>query len=344
MAMMDRGMRFGRVAAVETADTLGFNVFALSAALAGLGVFSLAGAVPIGASMGVLVAWAIQDSARRPRFELSRVRPLIGFGSRVSVLGVLYLGRDLGFVTVIGAVGGASVAGFYAMAKRLFSIPTALAAAVSRVALPALSQSGSQRAARTARLLGQIGLVCGLPLALVAGSVEPLVEVLLGSEWAPTTDIVLFGSLSLLLGASIASPINSYFLAEGRPNAPVVAIVAEVAVGLLLAGVLMSALGESGVGIAMTAGALVSATILLTTTDPTVRAGSDSVARAAAIAFLAAAAGLLLPVPDDVVGVLASLLAAGIAWLALAAIFARGELAQAVGMIRAVMPRFGGNG
>jgi O-antigen/teichoic acid export membrane protein len=344
MAMMDRGMRFGRVAAVETADTLGFNVFALSAALAGLGVFSLAGAVPVGASMGVLVAWAIQDSARRPRFELARVRPLIGFGSRVSVLGVLYLGRDLGFVTVIGAVGGASVAGFYAMAKRLFSIPTALAAAVSRVALPALSQSGSQRAARTARLLGQIGLVCGLPLALVAASVEPLIEVLLGPEWAPTTDIVLFGSLSLLLGASIASPINSYFLAEGRPNAPVVAIVAEVAVGLLLAGVLTSALGESGVGIAMTAGALVSATILLTTTDPTVRAGSDSVARAAAIAFLAAAAGLLLPVPDDVVGLLASLLAAGIAWLGLAAIFARGELAQAVGMIRAVMPRVGGNG
>jgi O-antigen/teichoic acid export membrane protein len=344
MAMMDRGMRFGRVAAVETADTLGFNAFALTAAVAGAGVFSLAGAVPFGASLGMMIAWAIQDSARRPRLDLARVRPLIGFGSRVSLLGVLYLGRDLGFVTVIGAVGGASVAGFYAMAKRLFSFPTALAAAVSRVGLPALSQSGGQRAARTARLLGQLGLVCGLPLALVAGSIDPLVEVLLGSEWQPATDIVLFGSLSLMLGASLASPINSYFLAEGRPNAPVFAILAEVTIGLALAGLLLGPLDESGVGIAMSVGALASAAILVMTTDPTVRRGAVSVARATAIAFLAAAAGLLLPVPDNAVGLLASLLAAGLAWLALAAIFARAELGRAIGLIGAVMPRFGSRG
>jgi O-antigen/teichoic acid export membrane protein len=341
MAMMDRGMRFGRVAAVETADTLGFNAFALAAALSGLGVFSLAGAVPLGASLGMLTAWAIQSSARRPRFELSLVRPLIGFGSRVSALGVLYLGRDLGFVTVIGAVGGAPLAGFYAMAKRLFSIPNALTAAVARVSLPTLSQSGGQRAARTARLLGQIGLVCSLPLAVVAGSVEPLIEVLLGPEWSPTTDIVLLGSLAMLLSASIASPINSLFLAEGRPNAPVVAVVAEVVSGFLLAAVLIGSLGAVGVGIAMSAGALASAAILVTTTDPTVRRGAVSVAGAAAIAFLATAAGLLLPVPDDVFGLLASLLAAGVAWLALAAIFARAELSRAIGMIGAVMPRFG---
>jgi lipopolysaccharide exporter len=35
MAMMDRGMHFGRVAAVEAADTAGFNAFALSAAVVG---------------------------------------------------------------------------------------------------------------------------------------------------------------------------------------------------------------------------------------------------------------------------------------------------------------------
>ena len=63
MAMMDREMSFGRVAAVEAADTIGFNVFALLAALAGLGVFSLAGAVPFGAMLGVGVAWAVQRSA-----------------------------------------------------------------------------------------------------------------------------------------------------------------------------------------------------------------------------------------------------------------------------------------
>ena len=61
---------------------------------------------------------------------------------------MLYLGRDLGFVTIVGAVGGAPVAGFYAMAKRLFSFPTALAAAVARVTFPALSKSDRERPQR----------------------------------------------------------------------------------------------------------------------------------------------------------------------------------------------------
>jgi lipopolysaccharide exporter len=334
MAMMDRQMSFGKVAAVEAADTLGFNLFALGAALGGLGVFSLAGAVPCGAMLGMLTAWRIQRSARRPRFDFSRIRPLIGFGSRVSVLGILYLGRDLGFVSIIGAVGGAPMAGFYAMAKRLFSFPIALAAAVSRVSLPTLSQSGGRRLARTAQMLGLIALVCGLPLALVAGAVQPLINVVLGSEWLPTTDIVLIGSLSMLLSASVASPINGYSLAEGRPNVPIAAITAELSIGFLLAGLLTGALGESGIGIAMSAGGLASTTILLATVEPVTRAGAARVARATAIAFAAAAAGQLLPVPSDGCGLTASLLVTGLSWLTLSVLFMREEMARAWGLMR----------
>ena len=95
MAMFDRELRFGRVAAVEAADTVGFNLFALGAALAGLGVFSLAGAVPIGAVLGAGVAWALPvgspptavravaskaadrlwQPSERPRCPLPRSRP-----------------------------------------------------------------------------------------------------------------------------------------------------------------------------------------------------------------------------------------------------------------------------
>lgn len=339
MAMLDRQMRFGRVAAVEAADTVGFNVFALSAALAGGGVFSLAGAVPVGALLGAGAAWLVSDAARLPRFDLSRVRPLIGFGSRVSVLGVLYLGRDLGYVSLIGAVGGAPMAGFYAMAKRLFSFPTALAAAVARVMLPTLSQSGEERPLRASRMLGQIALVCGLPLALVAGAIQPFVNVVLGPEWLPTSDIVLFGSLAMLLGASVASPINSFGLAEGRPNPPVAAIAAELLVGLLLATALIGSLGETGIGIAMSAGGAVAATILLATAPPLVRAGFGRVARVAAIAFAAAASAQLLALPNDVVGLLLGLCVSGAVWLALAALLLRQEMGRVLGMVRSLMPR-----
>lgn len=339
LAMLDRKMSFGRVAAVEAADTVGFNLFALAAAVAGLGVFSLAGAVPVGAMLGAGIAWLTPGAARFPRFELSRVKPLIGFGSRVSVLGMLYLGRDLGYVTIIGAIGGAPMAGFYGMAKRLFSFPTALAAAVARVMLPALSQSGEERPMRAARMLGQVALVCGLPLALIAGAIQPLINVVLGPEWLPTTDIVLYGSLAMMLGASLASTINSYCLAEGKPNGPILAIAVELVVGFLLVAALVGSLDEAGIGIAMSVAALVSSVILLATAHPLVRAGAGDVARLTAITFLAAAAGQLLSVPYDGAGLLTALCASAVAWLALAAVFLRSEMGQAVGMIRSLMPR-----
>lgn len=339
MAMLDRKMSFGRVAAVEAADTIGFNLFALAAALAGLGVFSLAGAVPVGAVLGAAVAWVAPTTARVPRFELSRVKPLIGFGSRVSALGMLYLGRDLGYVTLIGAIGGAPMAGFYGMAKRLFSFPTALAAAVARVMLPALSQSGAERPARAARMLGQIALICGLPLALVAGAIQPFIDVVLGPEWLPTTDIVLYGSLAMMLGASVASTINSYCLAEGKPNLPVLAIGVELVVGFLLVAALVGTLDEAGIGIAMSVGAAASAAVLLATVDPRVREGGGKLIRVIVITFIAAAAGQLLPVSYDAGGLLAALSASAFVWLALAALALHDETIRVLGMIRGLAPR-----
>jgi O-antigen/teichoic acid export membrane protein len=334
MAMMDREMRFGRVAAVEAADTVGFNVFALSAAVAGLGVYSLAAAVPVGALMGAAAAWSMQDGAHLPRFDLSRVKPLIGFGSRVSALGILYLGRDLGYVILVGAIGGAPMAGFYGMAKRLFSFPTALAAAVARVMLPTLSQSGEQGPVRASRMLGQVALVCGLPLALIAGAIQPFIDVVLGPEWLPASDIVLFGALSMMLVVSLAMPVNSLYLAEGRPNTPVLAVAVELFIGILLLATLVGALDEAGIGIAMSASAAVSVAILLATAHSVVRSGVGSVARITAITALAAAAGQLLPVSYDVIGLLASLCASAIVWLVLAAVFLPGEVRQVIGMIR----------
>jgi len=339
MAMMDREMQFGRVAAVEAADTIGFNCFALTAALLGLGVFSLSGAVPFGATLGTLVTWIVRRRfVRRPRFDFARVRPLIGFGSRVSVLGMLYLGRDLGFVTVIGAIGGTSMAGYYAMAKRFFSFPVALSAAVSRVTLPALSQSGSQRSARAARMLGQIALVCGLPMALLVGAIQPLVTVLLGSRWLPTCDIVIFGALSMMLVASLAAPMNAYFLAEGKPDAPVAAIGLELIVSLALTALLIEGLHSSGIGIAMSIGSLASAVVLLRSAGPTVRRGATAMGRAIAIAFVAAVAGQLLPVHDGLAGLAASLAAACATWLALSTLFSKPEMASVLSRARTLIP------
>ena len=189
-------------------------------------------------------------------------------------------------------------------------------------------------------MLGQIALVCGLPLAVVSGAIQPLIEVVLGSEWRPTADIVIFGSLAMLLGASIASPINSYCLAEGKPNPPVLAIGVELLVGFALAAALIGVLDETGIGIAMSVGAAIAAAILLRAVEPEVRAGAVTVAKVVAITALATVAGQLLPVSNDGVGLLIALCASGLAWLALAAVIARSEMGRMLGMVRSVLPGF----
>src|SRR5262249_18267792 len=158
----------------------------------------------------------------------------------------VYLLKELGFVGLVAAIGGAPLAGFYGMAKRLFSFPIALTSAVSRVSFPTLSRDPEQRPGPAARIMALTATLAALPLALVAGAAEPLISVLLGNEWLPTADIVLIGSVGMMLAASGLSTMASFVLAEGRPNAAILAAVVETVVLCVLAGTLIGSLAETG--------------------------------------------------------------------------------------------------
>jgi PST family polysaccharide transporter len=339
MALMERKLRFGRVALVETADNLAFNGFALAGALAGFGAFSLAGAVPAGALAGMAAAWSLQSFARRPRFDLDPVRPLAGFGIRVSLLQGIQLVRELGFVILVAAIGGTAVAGFYGMAKRLFSFPVALTYSVARVAFPALSRDAALRPQRAAQAAVYTAIVVGLPLALVAGAIQPLIAVLLGDEWLPTSDLVLYGSLGMMLTASANATIISFALAEGRANSPVLSALAELAVAFALAATLTIPMGEAGVGLAITVSALAATVVLAVGTHPVVRRSLVSVAVASLIAAAAAGAAQLLDVGNDLTGLVLALGVTTAVWLALELLFSRPEITRIARLIRPLLRR-----
>ena len=145
MVLLERNLRFGRVAAVETAKALSFNAFALLAALGSLGAYSLAGALPAAALAGALTVYRLQSSQWGLSLDISEVRVLASFGLKFSLYRILGLGRELGFVTLVTAIGGVSLAGFYTMSVRLFSFPVALASALQRVSFPALSRAPDER-------------------------------------------------------------------------------------------------------------------------------------------------------------------------------------------------------
>jgi PST family polysaccharide transporter len=339
MALMERQLRFGRVAVVETADTLAFNGFALLAALAGLGAFSLSGAVAVGAISGMGAAWALQPFARRPSLNLSPVRPLIGFGVQVSLLQGVYLLRELGFVTLVAGVGGTSAAGFYAMAKRLFSFPIALTSAVGRVSFPALSREPEKRYARAAAAASYTAIAAGLPLALVAGAIHPLINVVLGSEWQPTADIVLLGSLGMMLIASADATMVSLALAEGKPSKPLGAAIAETTVSLALVAILIGPMNEAGIGLTMTVSAIVATVWLAWKTHPSVVRSLGAVAKASVIAAIAAGAGQLAGSGESALDLILSLTAVTVVWVALEAIFSRADMTRIFSIVRPLLRR-----
>jgi O-antigen/teichoic acid export membrane protein len=339
MAMMERELRFGRVAIVETADTLAFNGFALAAALAGLGAFSLTGAVAVGGLAGMAAAWGVQRFARRPTLDLEPVRPLIGFGARVSVLQGIFLVRELGFVTLVAALGGVGAAGFYAMAKRLFSFPIALSSAVARVSFPTLSREPELRHERAAKAATYTAIAAGLPLALVAGAIQPLIGVVLGDEWRPTADVVLYGSLGMMLAASAGATLIGLALAEGRPRWPMVSAVAETAVAFVAVAALTGPLGEVGIGLALTASTVVATITLAIGTHPSVRRSLLAVAKATAIAAIAAVAGQAVGAGEGLAGLVLSLGAVSVVWLALELVFSRSDMARILGIVRPLLRR-----
>lgn len=339
MVLMERELKFGRVALVETADTLAFNGFALGAALAGLGAFSLAGAVPAGGLAGMTAAWVAQPFFRRPTLDLEPIRGLLSFGLKISLIQGINLARELAFVGILAALGGTAVAGFYAMAKRLFSFPIALTSAVFRVSFPTLSREPDLRPARAAKMATYTAIGAGLPLALIAGAASPLIGVLLGQEWLPAADIVLVGSLGMMLTASANATMLSYALAEGTTRAAMLATVIEALLICGLAALLTVPLSESGVGLAMTLSTLAATAVLAIGTHRLVRRSLLNVAKTTLIATAAAGAGQLLGVSDDLGGLAASLAVVASVWLILEVLFSRSDLTNVIRLVRPLLRR-----
>lgn len=338
MVLLERHLRFGRVAIVETAETLAFNAFALAGALAGLGAYSLAGGVPAAAAAGLLAVRTLHRPGAGLSFDLGAVRALAHFGLRASALQVLILARGLGFVTLVTAIAGTSVTGFYAMATRLFAFPSALASAVQRVSFPALSRSPQDRPRRAARAAALSAVLASLPLALLAGASHTLVEVLLGDRWLETVDVVLASSPGVLLAASAIPAMVGLALSQGRPGGPIAAVVgsaiAIAAVGLAA----VPSLGAAGVGLATTVSVVVNAAMLALHTEREMRAAAVPVARALAIGALAAGAGYLAPLPEDWLGLAARLGLVTAVWSGLGLWLMRADLRAALRIARPMVP------
>ncbi len=333
---LERRLAFGRLVAIEVSETFAFYAFALPAAVAGLGAFSLVGAIPVSAAAGVAAATLLQPWAWGARIELGVLRTLIRFGTQVSLIWPVHMLRELAFVAILIAVGGQALAGFYAMSLRIFGVTTAVLYAIQRVGFAAFSRAepGAARALRAARASGVTAVAIGLPLALITGAADPLVALIFGERWLPTADVVLGAVTGVFLVTSAGGVLQALLLSEENARTPLAAAILQAVLTVGLAAVLAGPFDALGAGVAVGIGSIAFTAAVWAGAPREARSGTLPVLAALAAVAGAALAGHAAGSAVTLRSLLAALAASLGAWLILSILLSRSELALLRDLLR----------
>ena len=236
VACLRREMRFRVLSLRAVAGVAAGGVVGIGMALAGYGVWSLAGQRLVQVVVNVAMAWGAV--AWRPGLRAGRAdfRQVLGFGSQVLGLRAAELAATQVPSVVIGAVLGPGALGLYSVAWRLvelssFLIVTPLRMA-SQPAFAAITRSGGS----AADLLLAIARISGLvafPLFFgMAALASPLVLVVFGPAWqGAAAPLAVLSSVGLYF--CIEKVNQSFCLAAGRAGALTRIAWAEVATGVV---------------------------------------------------------------------------------------------------------------
>lgn len=327
MILIERRLLFGRIVAVETAETIAFYVFAVPAAAAGLGALSLAGAIPVAAAVGAVAATVAQPWAFGVRWNLGVIKPFARFGAQVGATYPVQLLRELGALALLAAIGGHSLAGYYSFSQRIFSIPIAVMTSLQRVGIPALSRidPGESRSHRAATAVIVAIVPASFVIGVTTGAIRPTLAIIFGSTWMPTADVVIYSSLGWLLAATVGATLSSLAMADGDGRTPLLAGSVGAIVHVALVAVVARPLGPAGAGLAAGFGMVATSAVLVLRTT----AGRSAVApaaRASVVAAGTAAAGLAAARGYGAVDLVISVVAACITWVALSLAISRSDL------------------
>ena len=217
LAMLERRLAFRRLAVLELAATVAGSVAGLSAAVMGLGVWSLvvqtlAGSITL-TTLVLLRGWAPE-----PGFDRS-IRSLASYAlNHTGARAVEYLSRNLHDV-IVGRSLGASGLGHYSTAHRLVLFPAlAVSRLVARILFPALARVQGDAARMGAAFVEVAAAVAALTVPAMLGLwalADEFVSVALGPRWAPVATLVrVLAPVAALQSVMVLA--DNILLAQGR--------------------------------------------------------------------------------------------------------------------------------
>jgi O-antigen/teichoic acid export membrane protein len=194
-------------------------VAAVVAAYFGLGVWALAIQLISSTVLTTVALWVISDWRPILHFKLSTIRPILSFGSWLSLSSTLEVLYSQGFALLVGKLHGVRELGFYSRAASTQQLPTnVLSSIIGRVALPLFAARSDDPEALRRGLSASLRLVMLINLPMMTGLAllpDLIIVVLFGEVWLPAARI-----LAILAWGGLIFPMHvlnlQLLLAQGR--------------------------------------------------------------------------------------------------------------------------------
>jgi PST family polysaccharide transporter len=211
------------------------GVIGVSAALSGLGVWSLVIRDLSFQFVMLIVLWRVNPWRPKFRVSLSHAWELLSFGASQMGSNVVEFLRTQGVVLIIGSLLGSKVLGYYHLASRLQTLLiNTLSQSVGRVSWSLFSRLQSrQRELKRAYLkIVRFSTILSWPLFLgLCVIASMLMPVAFGESWGPSVPVLQALSI-LAFFKSATIPMSALFVALGKPGLRLTLLAFETVLGL----------------------------------------------------------------------------------------------------------------
>jgi len=242
-ALLERHLRFGRLATADIAGTLTYYAAGIGFAIGAAGVWSLAFA-HVGASVtATAVLLALRPWPPIPTIRLGAIRPLISFGSRYQGARLALMLKDALIPLFAPRAFGARDTGLLSWADKIAAQPLTPTQLVARVSLPAFAriQAEPDAVRRGAELTLKWNAIVTLPaFAAVVAFGPEIARYIYGEAWVPAVPALYVLTINAML-VPVNGLITPVLNALGRTRIVLAVALAWAALAWVVATVLTSA-------------------------------------------------------------------------------------------------------
>jgi O-antigen/teichoic acid export membrane protein len=215
---LERALAFDRLAVVDVAEALTFNLLAVGLATRGLGAKSFAIAILARAAVGALVVQSQAPFRFALVWDFALVQKHLSFGLSFQAIGLVSLVKDSITPILVGLLLGAADVGYINWSQTLAAYAVMALMAFHRLYLPVFARAQHDRATLSRFVERTIWATNAVTAPLAVTTVvlfEPLTTLIFGTKWLVAKPLFLLLAFANLLVPTV-TPLLGLFNALGR--------------------------------------------------------------------------------------------------------------------------------